>query len=96
MVLSTAWDSPNDAREFAAAMTDWIDQGDEHATVLEPDGTVVTVLFATDAATLETLHAAAADGRRIPTRYAEGRRSFVATSRHPADGVGAQRGTTLG
>jgi hypothetical protein len=60
VVLSTAWDSPNDAREFAAAMTDWIDQGDEHATVLESDGTVVTTLFATDAATLETLHAAAA------------------------------------
>ena len=60
VVLSTAWDSPNDAREFAAAMTDWIDQGDEHATVLESDGTVVTALFATDAATLETLHAAAA------------------------------------
>ena len=60
VVLSTAWDSPNDAREFAAAMTDWIDQGDEHATVLESDGTVVTSLFATDAATLETLQAAAA------------------------------------
>jgi hypothetical protein len=41
-------------------MTDWIDQGDEHATVLESDGTMVTALFATDAATLETLHVAAA------------------------------------
>jgi hypothetical protein len=41
-------------------MNDWIDQGDEHATVLEPDGTVVTVLFATDAATLGTLEAATA------------------------------------
>jgi hypothetical protein len=60
VVLSTAWDSPNDAREFAAAMADWIDQGDEHATVLESDGTGVTTLFATDEATLETLHAAAA------------------------------------
>jgi len=39
-------------------MTDWVDQGDEHATVLEPDGTVVTVLFASDAATLEILEAA--------------------------------------
>jgi hypothetical protein len=60
VVLSTVWDSPNDAREFATAMTDWIDQGDEHANVLESDGTVVTALFATDAATLETLEAAAA------------------------------------
>jgi hypothetical protein len=60
LVLSNAWDSPNDAREYAAAMTDWIDQGDEYATVLEPDGTVVTVLFATDGATLGTLEAATA------------------------------------
>jgi hypothetical protein len=60
VVLSSAWDAPNDAREFAAAMNDWIYQGDEHATVLEPDGTVVTVLFATDAATLGTLEAATA------------------------------------
>jgi hypothetical protein len=60
VVLSSAWDGPNDAQEFATAMNDWIDQGDEHATVLEPDGTLVTVLFATDAATLETLEAATA------------------------------------
>jgi hypothetical protein len=58
VVLSTAWDGPNDAQEFATAMNEWIDQGDEHATVLEPDGTMVTVLFATDAATLGTLEAA--------------------------------------
>lgn len=58
VVLSSAWDSPGDPQEFATAMNDWIDQGDEHATVLEPDGTVVTVLFASDAETLETLEAA--------------------------------------
>jgi hypothetical protein len=60
VVLSTAWDGSDDAREFADAMTDWIDQGDEPAIVLGSDGTVVTVLFATDATTLETLEAAVA------------------------------------
>ncbi|MGA9160810.1 MAG: hypothetical protein WB297_08115 [Actinomycetota bacterium] len=60
VVLSTVWDSSNDAEEFASAMTDWIDQGDGIATVLDPIGSSVTVLFATDAPTLQTLEAAAA------------------------------------
>jgi hypothetical protein len=58
VVLSTVWDSSGDAQGFTDAMTDWIDDGDEHATVLGPDGSWVTVLFATDAATLQTLEAA--------------------------------------
>jgi hypothetical protein len=60
VVLSTTWDSPDDAREFATAMRDWIDQGDDHATVLAPDGTSVTALFASDEATLDMLEKAAA------------------------------------
>ena len=58
--LSTAWDSARDAEEFAASMTEWIDQGDGPATVLEPEGNAVTVLFASDPTTLEVLQSAAA------------------------------------
>jgi hypothetical protein len=58
VVLSTVWDGLDDAEGFADAMTEWIDEGDEHATVLGPDGSSVTVLFATDAATLAALEAA--------------------------------------
>ncbi len=60
VVLSTVWDSEKDAEEFATSMADWIDQGDRAATVLEPVGGTVTVLFATDTATLQTLEAATA------------------------------------
>jgi hypothetical protein len=56
--LSTVWDSARDAEEFAVAMTEWIDQGDGPATVLEPEGNAVTVLFASDAATLDVLETA--------------------------------------
>jgi hypothetical protein len=41
-------------------MNEWIDQGDGSAHVLEPDGKSVTVLFASDQATLQTLEAATA------------------------------------
>jgi hypothetical protein len=58
--LSTVWDTPRDADEFAASMNEWIDQGDGSAQVLEPDGKSVTVLFANDAATLQALEAAIA------------------------------------
>jgi hypothetical protein len=58
--LSTVWDTSRDAEEFADSMNEWIDQGDGSALVLEPDGKAVTVLFANDAATLQTLEAAAA------------------------------------
>jgi len=59
VVLSTVWDTPKDATEFADAMTAWIMNGDGSAVVLDPNGTRVTVLFASDDATLETLRAAA-------------------------------------
>ena len=58
--LSTVWDTTGDAEEFAASMTDWIDQGDGSATVLEPNGKAVTVLFASDPQSLQALEAAIA------------------------------------
>jgi hypothetical protein len=60
VVLSTVWDTVDDAGEFADAMNAWIAAGDGSATVLEPRGTRVTVLFASDDATLQALRAAAA------------------------------------
>ena len=58
--LSTVWDTARDAEEFAASMTEWIDRGDGPATVLQPEGNAVTVLFASDPTTLEGLRSAAA------------------------------------
>ena len=60
VVLSTEWDSPADAEEFAAAMHEWIDAGDDAGRVLEADGTGVTVGFATDDGVLDRIEAAAA------------------------------------
>jgi hypothetical protein len=60
VVLSTVWDTADDAGEFADAMNAWIADGDGSATVLEPQDTRVTVLYASDDATLRSLQAAAA------------------------------------
>jgi len=60
VLLSTEWDSEADAQEFAAAMQQWIFAGEDLGTVLEPDGTSVDVLFATDAVALRRLETAAA------------------------------------
>ena len=60
VVLSTVWDTADDAHEFADAMNAWIADGDGSATVLQPQDTRVTVLFASDDATLQNLQAAAA------------------------------------
>ncbi|HJS26166.1 MAG TPA: hypothetical protein VJ913_03460 [Actinomycetota bacterium] len=57
LVLSTAWDSVPDAEEFASAMQDWIDAGDDPGRVLEPDGARVTVVFSSDDGTLDRLEA---------------------------------------
>jgi hypothetical protein len=59
VVLSTVWDTSDDASEFADAMNAWIAEGDGSATVLEPRGSRVTVLYASDAGTLQTLREAA-------------------------------------
>ena len=58
VLLSTVWDSPDDASEFADAMNDWMAHGHGSATVLPPQSTRVTVLVASDDATLEALERA--------------------------------------
>lgn len=59
VVLATAWDSEADAGEFAAAMTSWIEESGQPATVLPVEGSTVRVLFGSDADTLSLLEAAA-------------------------------------
>jgi hypothetical protein len=60
LVLSTVWDTANDAQEFANAMDTWIGGGgSQPATVHAPSGKQVRVLFASDAPTLELLQRAA-------------------------------------
>jgi hypothetical protein len=59
IVLSTVWDTPQDASEFASAMQRWIDAGDGSAAVLPAQGSSVRVLFASDPSTLEALQRAA-------------------------------------
>jgi hypothetical protein len=58
VVMQTVWDTPDDAREFADTMTDWIDAGDQPALVQPADGNGVEVLFGSDAATLSALQSA--------------------------------------
>lgn len=57
VVLDTVWDSEGDAGEFADAMRDFAAGGPDDVSVT---GTKVRVLFASDAATLNQLRAAAA------------------------------------
>ena len=59
VVLATVWDTPQDAAGFADAMAAWISAGDGAGTVLPVEGSSVHVLFASDAATLDALRAAA-------------------------------------
>jgi hypothetical protein len=59
VVMQTVWDSPEDARQFADTMTDWIDAGDQPAVVLPAEGTSVRVLFASDDDGLAALRSAA-------------------------------------
>jgi hypothetical protein len=60
VVLSTEWDSEADAQEFAAAMRQWIFDGEDLGRVLEPDDTAVDVVFSTDAGALRRLETAVA------------------------------------
>jgi hypothetical protein len=57
VVLATAWDTGADATEFARAADDWISRGSAPARVRRDD-TRVTMVFATDTATLGRLDAA--------------------------------------
>jgi hypothetical protein len=59
VLLSTVWDTDRDARDFAAAMDEWIDAGDEVASVSAATGNEIWAFFATDAETLAALEAAA-------------------------------------
>ncbi len=60
VVLSTVWDATGDASEFASAMSSWIAAGSgQSAAVLPVSGSRVTVLFSSDAGTLDSLRAAA-------------------------------------
>jgi hypothetical protein len=61
VVLSTVWDSPEDAAAFADAMAEWISASPEGqaAEVLPAEGSAARVLFASDAATLDALRTAA-------------------------------------
>jgi hypothetical protein len=54
VVLATAWDTEQDAQEFADAMTRWAAEGGQVADVLL-DGSSVRVLFATDDGVRRTL-----------------------------------------
>ncbi|HYZ12475.1 MAG TPA: hypothetical protein VFA08_02580 [Actinomycetota bacterium] len=59
VILSTEWDTPEDADEFATAMERWIAEGDQIAEVLPIDGTSVRVAFATSDEILGNLIGAA-------------------------------------
>jgi hypothetical protein len=58
VLLRTAWDTPRDAGEFAAAMGSWIGEGPGPAQVIQNDPTSVEVTFASDAGTLAALQTA--------------------------------------
>jgi hypothetical protein len=61
LVLSTVWDGPRDAAEFASATRQWLGSREgRSASLLPVEGQGVRVLFASDAATLASLQAAAA------------------------------------
>jgi hypothetical protein len=61
IVLSTVWDGPRDAAEFASATRQWLGSREgRSASVLPVEGQRVTALFASDAASLASLEAAAA------------------------------------
>jgi hypothetical protein len=61
IVLSTVWDGPRDAAEFASAMQQWLGSREgRSASVLPLEGQRVRVLFASDPGTLMSLHSAAA------------------------------------
>jgi hypothetical protein len=59
VVISTAWDSTDDAADFVSTMTDWISSGDEIGEVRQLDGDRVDVLFASDPDVLTALRSAA-------------------------------------
>ena len=57
VVLSTVWDTPRDAEEFASVMGGWISSGGGAAEVLPVDGASVRAVFASDPDVLAQLRA---------------------------------------
>ena len=55
VVLSTAWDTPEDATGFADAMQSWLGSAQIRGAVGEPKGSSVTVAFATSADAMEVV-----------------------------------------
>jgi hypothetical protein len=58
VVLRTSWEGEGAASDFASAMRDWVAAGEGHAEVQAPDGTEVTVLFASSDDALSALRSA--------------------------------------
>ncbi len=58
VVLSTVWDTPDDAAEFRGALSRWISRGSRPALVLEAEGTRVHAGFASSDAVLGALGSA--------------------------------------
>lgn len=61
VLLATVWDTERDAADFATALGEWIDAGEEIASVSTARGEEVWAFFATDAGTLAALESAAAE-----------------------------------
>ena len=59
VVLSTVWDTPDDASAFAQASRDWLDAGDTSGDMVGPNGNRVSLVFSDDPAALEILRAGA-------------------------------------
>jgi hypothetical protein len=58
VILSTVWDSPEDAAEFSDALSRWVSRGSRPALVLEADGTRVHVGFGSRSAVMGALSSA--------------------------------------
>jgi hypothetical protein len=67
VVLTTDWDSPADAIQFANALRSWIDGGSVPGAVADRGGRVVSAAFAGDPRALERLRTLLSTGS-LPTR----------------------------
>ena len=57
-ILSTVWDTPEDANEFREALARWVSKGSGPALVLESDGTRVHAGFGSSDAVMGALTSA--------------------------------------
>ncbi len=58
VILSTVWDTPEDAKEFSEALARWVSKGSDPALVLEADGTRVHAGFGSSDAVMGALASA--------------------------------------